>query len=117
MDFDRLTGLVPIHCFALEVPLKKCPQNITAEKMQRSFLLPNTTALLSEESFAQVAFAWNEEGLYVALFSSLPFQGCAYPHYETGDAFELFVDTRDLKTVTTLTRFCHHFLFLPKMTD
>jgi len=75
----------------------------------RKQLLPDTTGLLAEKKFADVALSWNPQGLSVyAKLKKAP---------EEGDFLELFIDTRDLKTTSSITRFCHHFLIYPEEVD
>ncbi|MGE0197611.1 MAG: hypothetical protein AB7N99_09670 [Simkaniaceae bacterium] len=72
----------------------------------RKQVLPDTTGLLVEEKFADLAVSWSPEGLsFTAQVKKIP---------EEGDYLELFIDTRDLKTTNSITRFCHHFLFYPE---
>lgn len=63
--------------------------------------LPVTGHLLAEQTFADVSLAYFENGLEVEVALKRPFKD--------DDAVHLFVDTRDLKTSKTITRFCHHY--------
>lgn len=76
------------------------------KRLNSQYFLPDTTGLLGERKFADLAFAWSPQGLtaYAQVKKTL----------EEGDYLELFIDTRDLKTTSVLTRFCHHFLFYPE---
>lgn len=65
--------------------------------------LADTTGLTGEGKLVTVALLWSPVGIYVELSSKL--------EIEAGDTFELFIDTRDLKTSNVITRFCHHFIF------
>lgn len=76
--------------------------------------LPSTAGVSSIEPFALVAFGWNEEGVRVKVSVGRPLLQTCYPKFSRGDSFELFLDTRDVKTSGYNTRFCHHFFFLPK---
>ncbi len=75
--------------------------------------LANTSCLTEEDPFADVAIGWHEEGIKVDIAVHQPLQKCVYPQLTQGDAVELFFDTRDLKTASLPSRFCHHFFFLP----
>ena len=41
----------------------------------------------------------------------------SYPSIEKGDAIEIFIDTRNVKTARSTHRFYHHFFFLPERID
>ncbi len=112
---DSFVPLSPINFFKIE---GECPHtkghslpDLTT-KEGRSYLLQNTAALCSEESFADVAMGWNNEGLAFTIYVHSPFQSAYYPDLTEGDSVELFIDTRDIKTSGFNTRFCHHFFFL-----
>jgi hypothetical protein len=117
MDLEVLEGLpalVPLEFFSIEGELHFSKSPPSSKLMRRRFMLPDTSEWLAEEHFADVAAAWNESGLFVDLFVNKPFEEAFYPRFSEGDAIELFVDTRDLKTAGFANRFCHHFLFLPQ---
>ena len=119
MSFDPVDRLeyapafFPVEFFAISSEIHFTKERPTLRKMRR-FLLEDTSSLLGEEKFADVSLAWNEEGIYAALFVHKPIERMEASAFEKGDALELFFDTRDLKTAYCATRFCHHFLFLPE---
>ena len=102
---ETLPAIPPLHFFAL---------TIEATQGKKGTLLPDTSPLLGGYKFADVTFHWNERGIQLEVEVRKPFEGVFYPDYEKGDAFEFFFDTRDLKTAGFPTRFCHHFVVLPK---
>lgn len=61
-----------------------------------------------------VKLRWNEKGVYISIHFDSAFQDVFYPEFTQGDAVEIFLDTRDMKQMGRMTRFCHHFLALPK---
>lgn len=83
-------------------------------KLDKRFLLPSTSQYLDEEEFAKVYFAWNKEGLIFNVESTTSFQKISYPDFKRGDSVELFIDTRDAKESSWVTKFCHHFVFFPE---
>jgi len=83
----------------------------------RKYLLPNTSQLCHESSFAELGMGWNQEGIEVHASISRPFLRASFPNLSQGDSLELFFDTRDVKTAGFNTRFCHHFYFLPEEVD
>jgi hypothetical protein len=104
---NDVSPLAPIHFFRLSCDIK---QGRKASKQ----LLPDTSDLLGEESFAEVGLCWRQEGLDVYLHANKKFEEACYPKFSEGDAFELYIDTRDMKDAGFPTRFCHHFLILPQ---
>jgi hypothetical protein len=108
---ENMDPLLPMDFFSctLEVPYVK---NFEEKKPKISFCLPDTSELLNEESFCEVAFGWNEKGIMGIVPVQKPFEHSSFPDYENGDSFELFVDTRDNKAAGFASRFCHHFVFL-----
>jgi hypothetical protein len=106
LDLEALPAIPPLHFFAMTVEV---PEG------KKGRLLPDTTALLGDIlRFAEVVFTWNAKGIHLKIDVRKPFEEVFYPDYKKGDAFEFFFDTRDLKTAGFPTRFCHHFLVLPK---
>jgi hypothetical protein len=115
--FENAPALLPLEFFSLSTSISHAPFSLTAlssRAMRSSHSLPDTTELLGEEKFGDVALAWNEEGLCVHAFIDKPFEEASFPAFSKGDALELFFDTRDLKTAGFATRFCHHFVILPQ---
>lgn len=110
---EELPPIAPLEFFALEGQLRYAKEPPSSKQMRKSHVLTDTTEWHNEERFAEVALAWNEAGIFVALFADKPFEEAFYPRFDEGDALELFFDTRDLKTAGFATKFCHHFVFLP----
>lgn len=79
--------------------------------LPESCALPDTAALEGAPSWAEVRAAWNPGGLAVAVevkgksgpVTKEPLGGAA------GEGVQLWVDTRDTRTVHRATRFCHRF--------
>jgi hypothetical protein len=109
--FEELPSLCPVQFFGLSAD---CPflSKGTLKKDKR-FLLPATSDMLDEESFADVYAAWNFEKLTFLIHVKAPFQRIGEGDFRKGDSIELFLDTRDLKSKGTISRFCHHFVFFP----
>lgn len=112
---EELSPLDPVGFFSVEVDVGYSKKVPSPDVCKRSFLLPQIASLsLAEETFASCALLWNEEGLHGVFFVQEPIGEVVYPQFSSGSAIELFIDTRGLKTAGFLTRFCHHFLFLPR---
>lgn len=110
---EKFPPIAPIHFFRLKVDVKY-GKEITRKLFGKGYQLPETSAFLGEEHFADVALAWHEGGIEVQIQVHQKFEGASYPKFEEGDAVELFIDTRDLKEAGFPTKFCHHFLILPQ---
>ncbi len=65
--------------------------------------------------FAEIRLAWNEKGLGVAAHirgKKHPAVGDEKKPTES-DGVQIWIDTRDTKTIHRASRFCHHFCLLP----
>lgn len=111
---EGLEPLIPLDFFAVKGRIPHVKEGVSFRWMQKRALLPDTAEGLIQENFAQIALGWDQTGLFIDLAVDKPFEEALYPSYREGDSFELFVDTRDLKTTKFLTSFCHHFVFLPQ---
>lgn len=105
---EGIESLFPLDFFALSIEIAY------AKAFRKLSMLPDTSSFLGEEKFADVLMGWNEEALLIQVDVDKPFEECSFPQYHLGDAVELFFDTRDMKSAGFLTRFCHHFVILPK---
>lgn len=108
--FEDLPGLSPVQFFGITTDCYYFKRELKPEKL---FLLPSTVDLLSEESFADVYAGWSMEKLSFFFSVKVPFQKIGEGDFRKGDSIELFIDTRDLKTKSTVSRFCHHFVIFP----
>jgi hypothetical protein len=113
-QFERVESVLPIDCFSLSVEIPYAKAMPKKGLIGKSFLLPDTSKFLDETHFADVGLAWNEEGLMAEVLFHKPFEESNFPRFEEGESVEFFIDTRDLKTAGFMTRFCHHFVFLPQ---
>ncbi|MFN0065462.1 MAG: hypothetical protein ACKVOH_04415 [Chlamydiales bacterium] len=99
--FDDIIPFEPIHFFQLQVDISKEP-----------VLLP----FFGEEELGKVYMGWEKEGITLRFSLNRLFDAPEFPEYLSGDAVEIFLDTRDVKS-QTLTRYCHHFFVLPERVD
>lgn len=115
---EELPSLTPINFFQLCCDCKYIAGGeafpLITKKNYKKYLLPSTAELCSERAFAQLALGWNEEGMHAFVQVDHPFSKVAYPEVDKGDSVQLCFDTRDVKSATFNTRFCHHFFFLPE---
>lgn len=109
--FEDLPSLCPVQFFGITADclfLAKGPL-----KADKRYLLSSTSDLLDEDSFADVYAAWNFEKLAFLIEVKGAFVKVVDEDLRKGDSIELFIDTRDLKSKGTISRFCHHFVFYP----
>lgn len=111
---DQISPLLPIDFFHIVHDLHFLEKKGSLGKQHQ---LADFSSFLFETSFAKVAMGWNGAGLSFAVHVGRPFQECFFPEYRKGDSVELFIDTRDLKSAGFLTRFCHHFVILPRAVE
>lgn len=102
---EDLPPISPLHFFQISFDLKGGG---------KLFSLPDFSSYLEEERFVEVKMGWHQEALIWEFFIKKPFEEAAYPDFRLGDSIELFINTRDPRTVGYVTRFCHHFFILPK---
>lgn len=78
------------------------------------YLVPDLGFLEDIPKVADVYMAWNEEGLYFAVDvrKKRPVRS-SYTRHWTGDSFQVWLDTRDVKTARRAGRYCHQFNCLP----
>lgn len=112
-SLDDLSPLSPEFCFAFEVNT----YSFEKRELKKKHRLPDLSELLYEEPFVQVSLGWSMQGIRVDVDVKEPFVDVFFPNFRKGDSVELFIDTRNLKTAGSPTRFCHHFVFLPKSVD
>jgi hypothetical protein len=108
---DQISPILPVDFFAVTCDLHE------GKMLKKKHILPDFSELLYEDSFAKVFFGWDRGGLSFEIQVEKPFEECYFPEYRKGNSIELFIDTRDLKSAGFLTRFCHHFVILPKPVD
>ena len=108
--FEDLPALSPVQFFGVSSDCLYFKRTFKAEK---SNLLPITSELLGEDSFADIYSGWNMEKLSFFVSVRVPFQNVGDENFRRGDSVELFIDTRDSKTKGVVSRFCHHFVFFP----
>ncbi len=112
--FDDIPSLSPVQFFGVTAD---CFYLRGKLKMTKEYLLPSTADLLGENSFADLYMGWNMDKIAIICDVHVPFQKIGDTDFLKGDSIELFFDTRDMKTKGTISRFCHHFVFFPALTQ
>jgi hypothetical protein len=110
--FEEIIPLNPNHFFAIRLRCMAIDEK--NEKLSKKHLLPDLSSFHGDFPFAQVYMGWNKEGVAFLFEIRSPLKESFFPNFQDGDAVELFIDTRDVKTSGYTTRFCHHFFFLPE---
>ncbi|MBM3263096.1 MAG: hypothetical protein FJY97_06670 [candidate division Zixibacteria bacterium] len=78
------------------------------------FRVPDIGFLEDMPKVADVYMGWNEEGLYFGLeVRKRKAVRCDYARHWIGDSFQIWIDTRDVKTARRAGRYCHQFNCLP----
>ncbi len=113
-NLDQISPILPIDFFTVELDLLPAEWK---KNLSKKHILPDFTDLLFEDLFAHISMGWHEKGLFFEVDVRKPFEECFFPEYRKGDSVEFFIDTRAMKSGGFLTRFCHHFVFLPKPVD
>ena len=83
--------------------------------LAKKYRLPNLTQMDDAPSFAEVAVAWNNEGLGISFEVSGKKENlnCTPETPTENDSVQFWIDTRNTKTIHRASRFCHHFVALP----
>ncbi len=110
--FERLPSLLPLHFFDLyfEAPYLK------EEAFHQRHLLPSTFSYFGEDE-AKVFFGWSEKGVSLRFTVFEEPKDVFFPDFRKGDSIELFFDTRNIKSLGYVTKFCHHFVLFPLKID
>lgn len=116
MFTDTDVAINPVGFFGLRFDILPCDA-AAPTKLAARYRLPDTTDLTGDYPEAEVRAGWSAEGLAFTIIVRSKFERAVYPQIDKGDAVELFIDTRDVKTSGFNTRFCHRFFFLPEASD
>ncbi len=102
-------------------PVAECPRadDITIDAdladWQAIPALPPLAELDGEQPFAQVKIAYSDRGVYLATLTERAEPvAVSRQRPESADSFQAWLDTRGGLSGHRATRFCHHFIILPK---
>ncbi len=112
--FDDAPSMSPSQFFAVSADCMLVKGKLKKEK---DYLLPSNSDLLGEDAFADVYAGWSPSKLIFYFDVGVPFQKIGEGDWSKGDSIELFLDTRDMKTKSTVSKFCHHFVFFPALSQ
>jgi len=113
MEPDALPPVSPLSFVRVVTACPHVKELTLKSKLTCAHMLPSIETLSDREVFAEVAMGWSEEALYFVFDVDVPLDEVLYPDFAKGDSIELFIDTRDIEGASSLSRFCHHFFFLP----
>lgn len=104
--------------FQFEIAIQRMPRLPRADgdpgKWTDRFLVPPLPELDDESVFADVYWAWHEDGFAAAFDVRQPRPLRSDPEqWWKRDGLRLCVDTRDTRDLKRATRFCHFFYLLP----
>ena len=112
--FDDIPSLSPVQFFGVTAD---CLSVTGKLKKDKDHLLPSTHEMLGEEPFAEVYAGWNMNKLVFHFEVFSPFEKIVENDFRKGDSIEIFIDTRDMKTKAAISKYCHHFVFFPAMSQ
>ena len=105
--------------FRYSVPIAPKPSRLRIDgrlaEWSPATRLPDLAALDGRAGFGDVYLAWEQGGLYVGLH--VPGKANVVSHRQrpsNADALLLWIDTRDVRDIHRASRFCHHFIALPR---
>jgi len=84
-------------------------------ELDEKYRLPSFAELDGRPTYADVRFAWSEQGLALAVRVQGKRQPpwCRATRVEDSDGVQVWIDTRDTHNIHRASRFCHRFIFLP----
>jgi hypothetical protein len=111
---EEIIPIQPIHFFAIGANCHYYGGK-KESSLPAKYQCPDLFSHFYEETpFAKLFLGWSEKGLFCTFQTLSSFGNVHFPDTRSGDAIELFIDTRDAKKSGPITRFCHHFCILPE---
>jgi len=87
------------------------------QPFKKDFELTSISSLLDESPFADIGIRWHMDGIMVFAEVKKSFSDTDITHFAKGDALEIFIDTKNIKTAVSIHKFCHHFVCMAKEKD
>jgi hypothetical protein len=110
--------LAPTFLFRFAVPCHRLSAVdwTTRTELEERFALPYLAQLDGKRPYAEVRVAWHDDGLvvYARVMGKKQAVWCRDSRIEDSDGLQIWLDTRDTKTVHRAGRFCHRFAIMPK---
>jgi hypothetical protein len=112
------TLLAPTFLFRFAVPCqyRKTLWSKRNLRFGPQYDVPSFAELEGRQKFAQFRAAWNEGGLVfdVRVNGKKQSLWCRQSRPDDSDGLQVWIDTRNAHNIHRATRFCHHFVFLPR---
>ena len=97
----------------------------TAARKRQNGTMPKNDEWLSRRSVCSLgcydlvncALFWSDTGIELNFSIDTLFRDPCHPKYWLGDAIELFIDTRNRKDLSLMTKYCHHIIIYPKIIE
>lgn len=109
--------LAPTFLFRFSTPCRHAPDIFEANPgpLNEQFRLPCFGELDERKTYADVRMGWNASGVgvYLKVEGKQQSPWCRDNKIEDSDGLQLWIDTRDTKSVHRANRFCHRFAILP----
>ena len=114
MPLDIPNRVFFTYSFACRYRKKAPTLDAQLDDWEPIFRVPDVGFLEDMPAVADIYMAWNEEGLYFGLQTRKrkPVKS-DYGRHWLGDSFQIWIDTRDVKTARRAGRYCHQFNCLP----
>jgi len=91
-----------------------CLRGPMLKNVVSTWQLPALQKIYGNNAYVKAYMAWDMHMLAFRFEVETKRIVVSYPAIEKGDAIELFIDTRNVKTARSTHRFYHHFFFLPE---
>ncbi|NGX28296.1 MAG: hypothetical protein K940chlam1_00471 [Candidatus Anoxychlamydiales bacterium] len=115
---ENFPNLKILNFFDLKVDCNKLDSKAKL-LINKKYKLPSFSSMLEEDDAAKVYMSWSEKGLFFifdvkANMEDANTSKLSIQDYKRADSIEIFIDTRSLKTKGYITKFCHHFVYMPQ---
>ena len=109
--------IAPRFLFRFAIPCRQCKTLWTAKgtSLGEGYRLPDFSELERPRTGPDVRVGWNRDGLAFRfeIHGKCQEPWCRDKTPEDSDGVQIWLDTRDVKTVHRAGRFCHRLFFLP----
>lgn len=118
MTETRLSDIPLKACFSFSFPIHRLPAipvlSAEADSWDDRYALPITSRLDAVEPYAKVYAGWHQDGVWTAFRVDQMTPPRPRPErFWTGDACEVWIDTRGSRDAHKPTPYCHHFYLMP----
>ena len=95
---EEFVPLAPVNYFQIALDCHKLPEGHLTAKNEADYRLPDLSSLCNQHSSSTVSLAWSPLGIFAFVNVHSRLVESHFPAVSEGDSFELFLDTRDVKT-------------------